>query len=311
MLTDCTTGTVASWDNRQSASIRTIEPVSSPTPTLYPEPSVTPTALPSSVKWDPYRGVWYDSSQVQLDPVTHLYKGVPLTVPPDYIPPKVASITIEEWITQHQNSTDEIEIAIVKYWRALSQDIERQKVEDPNWMLHSWIPIGAEKGGPLTILTDLGIPELQRLVDRVQWENPLVYYLEAAVDRITRRTLTLGGGRGGDIQTNIWKKDFNDQASGAKSRVVELAQDIANNKVDNNSIQVTIGKLGIFALPEVYELVINQGNTDLIKYLPDILPLDKMQTYDIKSGVTDDSVLKQALLSCSDDIRIIQTLKAN
>jgi hypothetical protein len=308
--TACTQGTVEPQDKPLITSVQAIEPISSPTPTLYPEPSTTPTGLPSSVKWDPYRNAWYDSSQVELDPVTHMYKSLPFTVPPDYTPPKVASITPEEWIVQHRNSTNEVDIAIIKYYEELTKYLEIKRL-DPDWMARSSIDIGQGEGGPLTILTDLGIPKLQRLVDYVQWENPFVWYLEAVTDRIMRRTLTSGLLGHGDTQVNAWKQDFNDQASNAKSKVDGIDNDLVNNTADDKTIKTTFSRLGIFALPEVYELVINQGNTRLIKYLPDILPLDKMKSYNIKSGETDETILKQALQSCSEEIKIIQTLHAN
>jgi hypothetical protein len=41
------------------------------------------------------------------------------------------------------------------------------------------------------------------------------------------------------------------------------------------------------------------------------MPLDKMKSYNIQAGKTDDATLKQALKTCQDDIKIIQTLRAN
>jgi hypothetical protein len=313
MSTSCSRDETALQGNQPLAattqkSIQTPQPLSSPTSTLFPEPSVKPTALPSSAKWNPYTGDWYDSSEIEPDPVTHKYRNVPRTIPPGYIPPKGASITGEEWIAQHKDSTDEIDIAMISYHQELVKVVEKRKKEDPYWMIRSNIPIGAEEGGPLTILTDLGMPKLQALLDRVQWENPFVYYLEVAINRITRRTITHGGDGSWDYQVNAWKKDFNDQASSAKSQVDGIALDLAENQADAKSIEVKFARMGILALPEVYELVINQANTDLIKYIPDILPLDKMKAYNIQAGQTADETLKQALKSCSDDIKIIQTL---
>jgi len=295
----------------QALTQTTTPPPSTTASTLYPEPSVKPDCLPPEAKWNPYKGEWYNSNLIEIDPITHQYKKVPFTTPPGYILPKFASITGEEWIVQHQDSTDEVDIAIIKYSKALAEDIEKQKQEDPYWMARSSIPTGSEEGGTLTILTDLGISQLQKLLDYTQWENPFVYYLEVATNHISRRTITSGGDGSGDIQVNKWRKDFNDQASGAASTVDGIVQDLTTNQVDERAIEIKFGRLGILALPEVYELVINQGNTDLIPYLPDILPLDKMQTHNIQVGVTDEDTLKQALASCTDDIKIIQTLNAD
>jgi hypothetical protein len=278
-----------------------------PSHSPFPEPSVKPTALPASAKWNPHDGSWYDSAWVELDPVTHRYKAATRTLPPGYTPPEGASITANEWIELHKDSKDEIDIAIMKYHQELRKYIEKQKKEDPDWMARSNIPIGGEEGEPLEILTDLGIPKLQGLLDRVDWKNPFVYYVEAAIERITRRTLTPGLG-GWDYQVIAWKNDFSSKSSTAKSQVNEIIYSLAENQADDRFMQIRLGRLGILALPEVYELVINQGNTDLIKYLPDLLPLDKMKTYNIQAGQTDDATLKEALRNCAEDIKIIRAL---
>jgi hypothetical protein len=210
ILTACATDAVAPQGNPTLSTPIQISmqtpnhPPSKPTPFLHPEPSVRPLSLPVAAKWNPYVGEWYDSGWVELDPITHEYIMVPHTPPPGYIPPKGASITVDKWIALQQNSTDEVDVALINYWQALAKDIEKQKLEDPFWMARSSIPTGSEVGGPLTILTDLGIFKLQELVDRVQWENPLVYYVETASDRISRRTMILGGSL--DFQVAQWRK---------------------------------------------------------------------------------------------------------
>jgi len=310
ILTACAPDAVAPQASPPaSASVETPEPLSSPAPTLYPEPSVKPSALPSSVKWNPYTGDWYDSAWVELDPVTHEYIAVPRTPPPGYVPPKVASITVKEWIEQHQDSTDEIDIAIIKYHQALI-DYGNSLTEEERWHLglrSDW----SGTVGPaevLAVLTDLGIPKLQGLLDRVQWENPFVVNLMIATNLISRRTITSGGDGGTDVQVAQWRQGFNDQAVSAREKVNVVARDLKSAAPDEKSIRKTFARLGILALPEVYELVINQGNTDLIQYLPDILPPDKMEAYNIQAGVTDAETLKQALADCAEDIKIIPTL---
>jgi hypothetical protein len=274
-----------------------------PSQTLFPEPSVKPTALPTSAKWNPYESSWYDSDWVELDPVTHRYKAVPRTPPPGYTPPKVASMTKDQWIASHQDSTDNIDIALITYYKALIEYVEKNELyitERSNW------EVGQGEGGPLTILTDLGISNLQRLIDRVQWENPLVVNLEIAVCRLCRANSSNIGFT--EKQVEGWRQEFATKIVIANSEVNQIALALKSGSPDEKLITYRMGKLGILALPEVYELVINQGNTDLIKYLPDILPLDKMKTYNIQAGQMDDEMLKEALRSCSDDIKIIQTL---
>jgi hypothetical protein len=307
IITACATDTVTPQASQLAfSSIKTTEPVSAPTPSLFPEPSMKPSALSSSVKWNPYRGEWYDSSEVELDPTTHDYKGLPFTIPPGYIPPKVASITAEEWIAQHQESTDTVNIAIINYYRELVKYIETNNLhlsDRSNWQ------VGQGEDGPLTILTDLGISRLQKLIDRVQWENPFVVNIEIAICEICRtRSSNIGGT---EPQVNGWTREFDANISSAKLQIGEISQELKTTTPNEKAIQEKIWRLGIFALPEVYELVINQGNTDLVEYLPDILPLDKVKSYNIQTGLTDDATLKQALTSCVEDIKIIQTLHTN
>jgi hypothetical protein len=280
------------------------------TPTLHPEPSVKPSGLPSYAKWNPYKGAWYDSSWVELDPVTHEYKNLPQPTPTEYLTGKVAKQTMEEWIAQHKDSTDEVDMAIIKYYRALPNYIEKLKQEDPmKFESSSAWEVGQGEGGPLSILTDLGISGLQALLDRVQWENPLVVNIEIAVSYISRsRSSKIGFW---DFQVAEWKRDFNERSSGAKGEIDGIVEDLARGAADEESIRIKFYTMGVLALPEVYNQVINQGNTGLIPYLPDILPLDKMSAYNIQAGTTDNTTLKQALADCVSDIEIIRTLHAN
>jgi hypothetical protein len=169
-----------------SCSISTATITPDAAPTLHPEPSVKPTGLPSYANWNPYRGAWYDSSYVELDPGTHEYKFIPLPTPSQFLTGKVATQSMEEWIALHKNSTNEVDMAIIKYYRALPAYIDKLKQEDPYFGARSTWEVGQGEGGPLTILTDLGIPKLQTLLDRVQWENPLVVNIEIAVSYISR-----------------------------------------------------------------------------------------------------------------------------
>jgi hypothetical protein len=279
-----------------------------PSPSLFLEPSVKPTALPFSAKWNPYDGSWYDSAWVELDPVTQKYKAVPRTPSPGYTPPNVAKISQADWIANHQDSMDEIDITIIKYWQAMEKYREKKMNEDPNWMARSWFDVGQEEGGPLIILTDLGIFNVQNLIDRVQWENPFVVNLEIAICKLCRtNSINIGFT---EKQVAGWRQEFTQKIIEAKPDVNQIALSLKTSSYDEQFIKITFNKLGILALPEVYEFVVNQGNTALIKYLPDILPLDKLKTYDIQKVQMEDKTLKQALESCVDDIRIIKTLEA-
>lgn len=280
-------------------------------PGIYPEPSVKPTGLPSEAKWNPYTNGWYDSSSFEYDPVTNSYKDIPGPLPPQFQNAKSATQTSKEWIEQHQNSTDEIDIAIIQYLQAIGPYREKLRKEDPTrYEDHGVVTIGQEEGGPFELLTGLGIPKLQGLVDKVQWENPFVALIEIAVEDICRNVSSSIGPL--DFQVTKWKQVFNEKASGTyKYKVSVIAQELSAGTVNEKTTHWRFTMLGIFALPEVYELVINQGNTDLIKYLPDILPLDKMKEYNIKAGETNDAALKQALASSKNYIAIIKTLHAD
>lgn len=278
-------------------------------PAMYPEPSVKPLGLRPWAKWNPETNAWYDPTRFEWDPVTKKYKDIPHYSSKIQIG-KNTTQTPMEWIEQHQNSTDEVDIAVISHYSALIKYIEIQRKENPNYIEGPGHEVGQAEGGPLEILTVFGTAGLQKLVDKVQWENPFVVNLEFAVDKICRTKSNQIGGM--DYQVDGWKKVFNDRVSGAKSQVDDIALQLLNKTADEKVILHKVQyDLGIFALPEAYELIINQGNTSLIKYLPDILPLDKMKEYNVVAGQTDDATLKQALASCKDDIEIIKTLHAD
>jgi hypothetical protein len=53
--------------------------------------------------------------------------------------------------------------------------------------------------------------------------------------------------------------------------------------MDEKAIKETIMGLGILALPRFYELLIEQDNKSLMQYIPMVLPLDKMISYNIQA----------------------------
>ncbi len=279
-----------------------------PTPILYPEPS-SPPGFSSIWKWNPYKNEWYDSRTDTWNPITQSYDTVIPPLPPEYLSGKYATQTIEEWLEEHRDSTDEIDIALLKFYPALLQWDEKQRREDPDYQMHPAFDYGPSVGGPLEILTSLGIPKLQKLIDKVQWENPCVKELEIAIDRTCRASIIPISQW--DFEVADWKKDLNDKVANSRLKVSVIIQDIASGKADEKTAHEKFSSLGIFALPEAYELIINKGNTSLINYLPDILPLDKMKEYNIQAGQTDDETLKNALASCKDYIEIIKTLHAD
>lgn len=277
----------------------------------YKEPANGREGLPSSVKFNPDTNEYYDSNLGEWDSNAQTYRYVEPKITPTpegYIAPKYSTATLEDWINNHKDSNDPVDVALMKYFEAMPEYYKNH----PELGLSSKWEVGGEEGGPLTIVTDLGIKGLPQLLKYVDWQNPwnLTIVAEIAIDEICR-TMTPYTGTDDQIVAQ-WRDAFNNRISNAKSKVDDIAQKLGKDlPVNDEEINNNFAELGVFALPSVYDEVVNKSNTQLVKYLPIILPEKQLNEFNLKTGVADNDTLKKALESCKDDVEVLKTLTAN
>ena len=146
--------------------------------------------MPASAKFNPETGNYFDSDFFEWDTNTQTYTDKPAQIPENYQPPRVATMTVEEWANSHKDSTDEIDIALLKYTEAMNEYMKNH----PELMASSRWEVGQD-GGPLTILTDLGVVKLPELLKHVNWEDPFVVPVMIAIEQICKTRI-------GDIYTD-------------------------------------------------------------------------------------------------------------
>jgi hypothetical protein len=209
----------------------------------------------------------------------------------------------EDWVIQHKDSTDQTDIALIKY----EQAIEAYANEHPEVGGRSdW---GVDYSGELTILTDLGVAGLQGLVRETDVNNPFVVPVIIAIDEICKTDFSLIDTFSSEQVTN-WKLAFNNESNNAKDIVAKVVETLNNNaSVSDEEINNQLAEAGIFALPYFYDEVINKSNVILLKYAEIILPDAKLKEFNIVNGSQDFANYRKALADCADDISIINQLR--
>jgi hypothetical protein len=216
----------------------------------------------------------------------------------------IQHISREDWISQHKDSKDPTDIALLKY----SQAIGEYTSQHPEVIARSdW---GVDYNGELTILTDLGVAGLPGLVREVDINSPFVVPVIIAIDEICKTDFSFFDTFGPEQVTN-WKLAFNNESNNAKDIIAKVVETLKNNtSVNDEEINNQLADVGIFALPYFYNEVINNSNISLLKYASTILPDKKLKEFNIASGSQDLAAFRKALESSIDDINIIKILSA-
>lgn len=270
----------------------------------YKEPSTKPSGLPPSAKFNPEDGKYYDSDIVDWDSNSHQYVCKPQLPPANYQPKTVSTISGQEWINDHKNSVNEIDQAIIKYYYALQAYNEKH----PELIFSSRWEVGQD-GGPLTILTDLGVGKLPELLKSVDYQNPFAVNIMIAIDEICRTLIgNTDPSKEGISAWELALKDKVNNANGILDSVVLTLKENPSNK--DELINSKLTEVGIFGLPYVYDEVINKSNDALLKYADKVIPDQKLKEFNITGESKNLDSIKKALASCQDDIMVIQSLSA-
>ncbi len=256
----------------------------------YFKPAASPGGLPESAEYNEDTGNYYDMGIVDWDSVNKQYKI------------KEASIlkrnalftkkmTKEEWVDLHKDSTNPVDKALIKYYEAYKNYSNKH----PEILNSSKWEVGED--GPLKIITDLGIEKLPQLIGYVQKDNPFTVPVMIAIEKIAKTRI-------GDIDPSdsgviSWKRSWNTVVANSESRFYAVVKNLKGNKAaDQSKITSSFQGLGIFALPFVYNEVVNKSNTALAKYADYYLPKGHLKA--IK--------LQQELAGYKADISVIKGL---
>lgn len=270
----------------------------------YTEPAVKPPGLPASAKFNPDTNEYYDSSIVEWDSTRQRY--VDTEQPPVFNFPaeNVQYPSIQDWLDQHQDSADPVDIALIKYFSA----IEAYRSVHPEVGFRSdW---GIDYTGEFEILTDLGVEGLPGLLKEVEVDSPVVVPVIFAINEICKTDFGYIGSFSAE-EIILWKMAFNNKSSKASDIVTQVVQTLRNDpSVNNEEINKQLCEAGIFALPYFCDEVINKANYRLIPYAGLVLPAATMTKFDLQSGSNDTDKVISALKSCQPEIATIQALSA-
>jgi hypothetical protein len=267
----------------------------------YIEPVQRPEGLPDEAVFNPYTNEYYDSREARWD--IELRRYVPLENTDAelevYLDKFVPVYNQNDWINDHQGTTDPVELALIEYYQANSAYRETH----PETMARSdW---GIDFDGEFSIITDLGVTGLPGLLKEVN--GPFQIVAVVAIEDICK--MRIGGiSSFTDDEMASWKNKLNMKSDEARKVVSGINENIKEgNPVDDEEIQAQLGGVGIFALPYFYDDVIDNGNDALLKYAGMVLPEAVMEEFGIAEGSGAD-VLKEALASCPDEIEIITSV---
>jgi len=268
----------------------------------YSEPATKPAGLPASAKFNPDTNEYYDSSIVEWDSVRQRY--VDTEQSPVFSAPaeNIQRLSIEDWLTQHKDSTDLVDIALIKYYSA----IEVYRSAHPEVGFRSdW---GIDYTGEFKILTDPGVEGLPGLLKEVEVDSPVVVPVIFAINEICKTDFGYIGSFSGE-EIILWKMAFNNKSSKAGDIVTQVVQTLRNNpSINDEAVSKQLGDVGIFGLPYFYDEIVNKANYSLITYTGLILPAAEMTKFDLQSGSNDKDKVISALKSCQTEIAMIRTL---
>ena len=268
----------------------------------YSEPAIRPPGLPASAKFNPDTNEYYDSSIVEWDSMRQRY--VDIEQSPVFSAPaeNMQRLSIEDWLTQHKDSMDPVDIAVTKYYSA----IEAYRSAHPEVGFRSdW---GIDYTGEFKILTDPGVEGLPGLLKEVEVDSPVVVPVIFAINEICKTDFGYIGSFSAE-EIILWKMAFNNKSSKAGDTVAKVVQALRNNPSANDeTISKKLGDAGIFGLPYFYDEIVNKANYSLITYTGLILPAAEMTKFDLQSGSNDKDKVISALKSCQTEIAMIRTL---
>lgn len=273
----------------------------------FKEPAVSPPGKPDYALFNPYINEYYDSRYVYWDQDTERYRPVQPTYTESTTPVTTNYYSTDDWVADHQNSTDEVERAFLKYVVAMDEYWKA----NPRFILRSDWVVGQEAGGPLTIITDLGISKVPQLLTYTEYDNPFTVVCKFAISSILRIEYGIGDIYRGEEGARIWKNAFDEKSKKGKMVVDNIVKSLDSSApLSDEEIYNQLDEVGLFALPAMAGEIKDKANTRLLKYLHKVLPEEKIKQYEISATVYDEVKLQKALKSCDAAIRVINAVAA-
>ncbi|TYQ12769.1 UNVERIFIED_CONTAM: hypothetical protein Cloal_3804 [Acetivibrio alkalicellulosi] len=253
-------------------------------------------------KWNSYDGSYYHPHDYEWDQEFEEYIDVDSAS--DYKNKKPEHKSIKHFVKAYSGSDDEVKLALISYAQDYSDYYEEnyQRI----MLSSSW------NVGPLDAIKNLGLEKLPELLTYVEEENVFCVPVMIAICEI------FGGEQFANISPcnegiTVWKDAL--KAKISSNEVNELVKEVRNNKGSSifrrrtdRRIEEEFSKLGAFALPVVYDEVINKSNDDLIEYAMFVLPKKTIEKHGLDNNSRKEKV-KAALESCSEAVKVLSSLK--
>ena len=246
--------------------------------------------------WNPYEGSYYDSHLAEWDEEFGEY----VEINSNYKNKKPEHKSWKHFVISYKDSEDEVKLAFIDYMKAYEKYYEENK---QRIMLSSGYEVGQD--GPLNIIKKLGIEKLPELLCYVEEENVFCIHAILAIMDM------LKGEQFAPVDTSkegikVWKSALKDRLSSDEAK--ELIKEFKNNKDSGEKIKLKLNNLGVFALPILYDEIINKSNDDLLQYAIYALPDTKIKEYNIDENSSKKTV-KDATASCGEIVEVLSSIK--
>lgn len=262
----------------------------------FTEPFKRP-ELPSTATFNPDTNEYYDSSLVTWNPQTNVYElknEQMLSI--NEGKEKSSITTVEEIINVKKTSTDAFDLALVKY----AKEMQEYLVKHPELRLSSRWEVGQDEGGPLSIISELGVEGLPKIIEHISEDDPFAVAMMIAAEKICRTVISdINSSRQGVIE---WKRDFQNKLINSKLETLDIVKKLNSNLIVNSEIEERTKGMGVFGLPYFYDEIINKSNKKLLKFAKNILPESR-----IKNNMTEDE-LEVALKKSKGDVDVLISL---
>lgn len=231
------------------------------------------------VTWNPERKEYYNSDDFKWDPVKKIYIAIIKNVDTSTIPRIKNNETTQEWLQKNPNPTDSIDKALI----TLNKVCIEETRANPYLALRSDCPFTKDDPCYDVFLT-LKVSDLKRIVTRISNQDVWSYVLQKAFARMTNiQGLELGAN-----DPLVWVNNLKNKVSSIPLKIknysVELKNGVSNQTY--TSINNDIQSYGIFAVPYIMDEV-NNGNDQMIKFLPSLVDKSMMDKPDISKNDLD------------------------
>lgn len=266
----------------------------------YPE-SQRPKGIADSVVWNPDLGEYYNSDNFIWNPEIQGYQPKEMNKPVEILN---SHITEEEFIVANSGTTDEVDKAVVKYYkkvRAIIASGYTQGVYGPG--SSNYDPKEDPAFNELT--SNLKIEHFPNMISKIKNKHTASCRLMNAINEMANiHDLN----KYVSTKPELWLSHLKQKSNWAELKVKESAEKLKDNSNDNIKKQVKeeLKSYGLFVLPYIMD-EISEGNIAMIDLLPDLVGKYSEKDKDELSGKSKD-YWEDWFKEHSEDIKALKTV---